>query len=64
MWMYACTTTKQNQSMTTVAVDFYIVRQNEQMKKKEIKEEFDQQWQMLNIKRRFYIMSSYIIQKI
>jgi hypothetical protein len=55
MYMYACTGTKQNQLMTTVAVVFYVVRQNEQTKKKEIKEEFDRQRQMLDIKRRFYI---------
>lgn len=52
--VYARSTTKQNQSLTTVAAVFYVVRQNEQTKKREIKE-LDRQRQTSNMKRRFDI---------
>ncbi len=46
--------------MTTVAVDFYVVRQNEEMKeKKRNKEEFDRQRQTSHIRSRFYNVFSY-----
>jgi hypothetical protein len=58
--MYACTTTKQNQSVTTVAVVFLCCQtERTDEREKERKEKFDRQKQTSHIRRRFYIVFSY-----